>query len=71
MNTVKIKCVSAYRTARETYEPGGVYEVTPEKAAHLLTDSPGSFALVVDEPQTAALEQPPADKMLKKPTHKK
>ena len=41
------------------------------EALYLLKDSPGSFALEVEPETVKALDEPPANKMVKQPVRKK
>ena len=71
MSIVNLKCLSRYRTASKNYQAGTVYPMDESEALYLLKDSPGSFAIEVEPETVKALDEPPANKMMKQPTRKK
>lgn len=68
---MKLTCTSRYRAGSVEYLPGQVLDLPDPEARYLLTASPGSFEIVVDNPEPdpdalfEAPEAPPADKMIR------
>lgn len=60
---VKLRVLSRYRNGSVDWSAGSVIEVTPEIAAFLKDDSPGSF--VTEEETPAVEEETPAVKRKK------
>jgi hypothetical protein len=67
---MKLYVLNDYRSARASYTAGQEIEVDDKLGAWLLRDAPGCFATEPPEVKKA-LEQPPADKQIKKPARKK
>lgn len=74
MNMQKLRAKGQYINPQLNLKlrAGDVLEVSEAEAAFLLRDAPGLFELVEPdpEPETAALDAPPADKMIKRSRRK-
>jgi hypothetical protein len=68
----KLKVLQNYRMRDLEYKAGDVIDVSETMAVWLKSDAPEAFAeveapaLVVAAPAQAALDEPPADKMVKR-----
>ncbi len=74
MSIVKAKCLKQYRNKDIEYLPNQVYELPEDAAFWLMDDAPGCFVILKDiviEIEEKAVEKPPIDKMVKKPTRVK
>jgi len=69
MPTVKLRVTSDYRSLGHDYKAGDEIDTSASLAEFFQRDAPGVFELV--EPAVKALDEPPADKMVKKPARKK
>lgn len=71
----KLRCISRYRSARRTVEVGAVLDLTDAEAQSLIADAPGCWADADAPPAPAvpkkALDEPPADTMVKRAPVKK
>ena len=67
---MKLYVLSDYKNRQLSYTAGDEIEVDPEVANYLIADSPGSFSY---EPPKAekAVDEPPADKQVKRAPRKK
>ena len=63
----RLRCVGRYVNGARglVYVVGDVFDATPEQAAFLLADAPGCFEPV--QPESKAINAPPADKAIKAP----
>lgn len=65
---MKLYVLANYASRNTQYAAGCVIEVDAAKAAFLMRDAPGCFAVEEEpEPKEKAFERPPADKMLRRP----
>jgi hypothetical protein len=70
---MRLRCISRYRSAKMSVEIGAILDVSEAEAQALQADAPGCWAdaeraadeTEQHEPETAALDAPPADKMVK------
>lgn len=68
----KLQVRQAYRNREYAFRAGDIIEVSDEIARYLMTDAPVAFVEVTGaEPETADVEAPPVDKMVRKPRRKK
>ena len=63
----RLRCVGRYVNGARgiVHVVGDVFDATPEQAAFLLADAPGCFEPV--QPESKAINAPPADKATKSP----
>lgn len=70
-SVIKMRCVSDYSNAKDTFKKGDVIEVSREYARWLINDSPGSFVSVTEEKTapagSAIMDKPPVDRMVTGP----
>lgn len=71
MDTVNLRVVADYRSGVLFYAAGTEIVVTYDLATWLQNDAPGCFEAVVEQPAVKDIEQPPADKMLKRAPRRK
>ena len=64
---MRLRCVGRYVNGARglVYVVGDVFDATPEQAAFLLADAPDCFEPA--EPESKAINAPPADKAIKSP----
>jgi len=66
MSIVRLKCLSEYSDRGLRFIPGQVIKVSPELAMHLLRKAPDGFEIL-----ERSFDEPPMDKMIKRPERKK
>ena len=68
----RLQCIARYRSRQVRYDPGDELDVTPEQAAQLLADSPGSFAEIpAESTEPKAPPAPGVDKQIRQPKERK
>lgn len=69
---MKLRALSGYRNARESYLAGQVFETTADHAEFLQRDAPGVFVEYTEaQEEVKATEQPPKDKAVRAPAKNK
>ena len=72
MPIVDVRCLKNYRSRDVVYEAGKVYLIEQAEFGYLDADAPGCFEIAPEMiPEPKALDEPPIDKMVRKPKAKK
>lgn len=70
----RLICISRYQTAKVTVDVGQILDLSEAEAQHLTNDAPGCWADAdappSDEPADKAIDEAPADRMIKRSVRK-